>query len=169
MLATPAAATLTPIGTEKGWRFCNKCYGLVRVATPYVVNRCPAGGQHLIRGWIFALNNTPSTVYHAAETPDTQSCWIQCDYCAVLYYGDFPGKCAGRRGSTHWGRFPQKLVPHDRDPQPARSQSAWRFCFKCSSMYFDGYQPRRGVCPGNPGWGHAAAGYIFQIPVYLYS
>ena len=42
-----------------------------------------------------------------------------------------------------------------------RGQAAWRFCFRCHSMYFDGFQGK-GVCPA--GGGHAAAGFVFYLP-----
>jgi hypothetical protein len=57
---------------------------------------------------------------------------------------------------------------------PAAASGIWDICFGrppelCSSLYFDGYQPNRGVCPGNPGWGHAAAGFMFDLEVYSYT
>ena len=43
-----------------------------------------------------------------------------------------------------------------------RGQAAWRFCFRCRSMYFDGFSPASGACPA--GGGHAAAGFTFFLP-----
>jgi hypothetical protein len=43
-----------------------------------------------------------------------------------------------------------------------RGQAAWRFCFRCHSMYFDGFSPNKGRCPA--GGGHAAAGFVFFLP-----
>lgn len=42
-----------------------------------------------------------------------------------------------------------------------RGQAAWRFCFRCHSLFFDGY-PDKGRCPA--GGGHAAAGFVFFLP-----
>ncbi|MGV9680650.1 hypothetical protein ACWDSJ_35710 [Nocardia sp. NPDC003482] len=42
-----------------------------------------------------------------------------------------------------------------------RGQAAWRFCFRCHGMFFDGY-PSKGVCPAVGG--HAAAGWMFYLP-----
>ncbi|MFE9329716.1 hypothetical protein [Streptomyces sp. NPDC006925] len=42
-----------------------------------------------------------------------------------------------------------------------RGQAAWRFCFRCHSMFFDGF-PSKGVC--SAGGGHAAAGWMFYLP-----
>ncbi len=53
------------------------------------------------------------------------------------------------------------VLPHDlaEDPQ---HQTNWRFCDKCSGLFFDGY-PTKGVCPLD-GQGHHAAGYTFVLP-----
>jgi hypothetical protein len=40
-------------------------------------------------------------------------------------------------------------------------QNHWRFCQKCSAMFFDG-SPRKGVCPA--GGGHEAQGFDFTLP-----
>ncbi|WP_238428213.1 hypothetical protein [Frankia nepalensis] len=164
MLATPAAASGL---WHTDWRFCNRCHGLVRYPSP-VQNRCPAGFSHAVQGWTFGVPFTNSTDHHAGETAYQQSDWQICRYCSVLYYHDFPGVCAGRGGSTHLATGPQYLLLHDRNPVPSGFQTDWRFCYKCSSLYFDGYDPN-GVCPGNPGWGHAAAGYMFHLQVYAYT
>ncbi len=42
-----------------------------------------------------------------------------------------------------------------------RGQAAWRFCFRCHTMFFDG-SPGKGVCPA--GGGHSAAGWMFFLP-----
>jgi hypothetical protein len=164
MLPEPAEA----LGVwHPDWRFCNKCFGLVR-DLGQVRNRCPAGGTHVVQGWIFGIPFTNSTDYHAGETSSEQSDWRQCATCGVLYYHGFPGVCAGNGRAAHRGTPTQNILTHDLNPVPRDFQSAWRFCFKCSSLYFDGYQPNRGVCPGNPGWGHAAAGFVFDLQVYSY-
>jgi hypothetical protein len=43
-----------------------------------------------------------------------------------------------------------------------RGQAAWRFCFRCHNMFFDGVWDRKGVCAA--GGGHAAAGWTFYLP-----
>lgn len=42
-----------------------------------------------------------------------------------------------------------------------RGQAAWRFCFRCRTMFFDGRR-EKGVCPA--GGAHAAAGWTFYLP-----
>jgi len=166
MLSSPAAQASGIWHPD--WRYCNKCFGLVR-NLQQVNNRCPAAGRHVIQGWTFGIPFTNSTDHHAGETAHQQSDWRQCSSCGLLCYHDSPGVCAGRGGQRHTGIFPQNILWHDQNPVPRNFQSAWRFCSKCSSLYFDGYQPNRGVCPGNPGQGHTAAGYVFQLEVYSYT
>ncbi|MEX5713558.1 hypothetical protein AB1484_36510 [Parafrankia sp. FMc6] len=86
-----------------------------------------------------------------------------------MHYVDAHGVCVARGGGSHSDTIQQNLLPHDLNPIPGGYQSEWRFCFKCAALYFDGYRPNRGVCPGNPGWGHAAAGYMFQLQVSAYT
>jgi hypothetical protein len=64
----------------------------------------------------------------------------------------------------------QFLVPHDIG-QPPWTQDQWRFCVKCSAMFFDGYgyKGQYGFCPYDYASGHAAAGYDFAIPVSSYN
>lgn len=164
-LAKPAAAAGDGIHY---WRFCNKCFGLLQGELP-VGNHCPQGGSHVIQGWTFAVAYLNANFPHEGETPSLQSAWQQCYYCGLMHYVDAHGVCVARGGGSHSDTIQQNLLPHDLNPIPGGYQSEWRFCFKCAALYFDGYRPNRGVCPGNPGWGHAAAGYMFQLQVSAYT
>ena len=42
-------------------------------------------------------------------------------------------------------------------------QGDWRFCGKCSVMFFDGDPNRKGACPAD-GLNHAASGFMFVLP-----
>lgn len=42
-----------------------------------------------------------------------------------------------------------------------RGQAAWRYCFRCHGMFFDGFSSK-GTCPA--GGGHVAAGWVFYLP-----
>lgn len=42
-----------------------------------------------------------------------------------------------------------------------RGQSGWRYCFRCRSMFFNGFR-LKGVCPA--GGSHVAAGFVFFLP-----
>ncbi|ONH58273.1 hypothetical protein CcI49_22610 [Frankia sp. CcI49] len=167
--AGTADAMLTVNWSQTDWRFCGQCYCLVRLGD--AKNRCSLGSRtHWLVGWNFRLDYTKDYGPHAGETPHKQSAWLRCSYCAVLYYKDFGGSCPGRAGAVHKTTVPfvQFLVPHDVNPVPRDRQSRWRFCTKCSAMYFDGYAPDRGVCRGNGTLGHAPAGNVFQLPIYHY-
>jgi hypothetical protein len=41
-------------------------------------------------------------------------------------------------------------------------QHDWRYCIKCSAMFWDGLSDDKGACPG--GGGHNAEGLIFRLP-----
>ncbi|MFI7578705.1 hypothetical protein [Micromonospora sp. NPDC049497] len=42
-----------------------------------------------------------------------------------------------------------------------RGQAAWRFCGKCHTMFFDGFEGK-GLCPA--GDGHGAVGWMYYLP-----
>lgn len=46
----------------------------------------------------------------------------------------------------------------------AAAQGSWRFCHKCSSLFYDGF-PAKGVCAA--GGAHEAAGLVFVLPYDL--
>ena len=52
------------------------------------------------------------------------------------------------------------IVSHSYQPQPYQ-QAGWRFCHKCSALFYDGYI-ENGVCPN--GGGHEPAGFQFILP-----
>jgi hypothetical protein len=43
------------------------------------------------------------------------------------------------------------------------NQGDWRFCGKCSTMFFDGDPNRKGACPAD-GQNHSANGFTFTLP-----
>ena len=52
------------------------------------------------------------------------------------------------------------ILSHSYPPQWYQ-QAGWRFCHKCSALFFDGYADKKGVCPN--GGGHDAAGFQFML------
>jgi hypothetical protein len=54
------------------------------------------------------------------------------------------------------------FVLHDDVPEDFPvTRSAWRFCSRCSGLFFDGFT-QKGVCPaGGP---HEAAGFVSVLP-----
>ena len=53
------------------------------------------------------------------------------------------------------------LGPREGTQQPDLVQADWRFCGKCQSMFYDGYDSK-GVCPA--GGAHSAVGNNFVLP-----
>jgi hypothetical protein len=51
-------------------------------------------------------------------------------------------------------------LPFSRAVAQSGEQNNWRFCGKCSQLFFDGY-PEKGRCPA--GGGHSAIGFNFRI------
>lgn len=58
----------------------------------------------------------------------------------------------GAMGAVAWWSFGQ--------PSVVLRQAGWRFCVKCSALFFDGYD-HKGACPA--GDGHSADGYNFVL------
>jgi hypothetical protein len=59
-------------------------------------------------------------------------------------------------GGAAWWFLRQQAAP----PAADLRQAGWRFCTKCSSLFFDGYQ-EKGTCPA--GGQHNAQGYNFVL------
>jgi len=168
-LASPTPAFAAPLQQQVGWRFCNRCFGLV---LPWGANNaCPAGGVHTPQGWVFKLpfNSGPGG---SGEDAHNQGNWWQCKLCSVLFWSSPTSYVAGRcpTGDRHdaidnnLNIGLHYLLPHDIGNPPGTQR--WRFCFRCHSLFFEGYNPNLGRCPA--GGGHAAAGFLFAIPVHSY-
>src|SRR6266540_1725711 len=52
------------------------------------------------------------------------------------------------------------ILSHSYPPLPYQ-QAGWRFCHKCSALFFDGYADNKDICPN--GDGHEAAGFQFIL------
>jgi hypothetical protein len=75
-----------------------------------------------------------------------------------------PGKLVPGPSNPLWKRQHEAagfifILSHSYPPQPYQ-QPGWRFCHKCSALFFDGYI-ENGVCPN--GGGHEAAGFQFIL------
>ncbi|WP_405800938.1 hypothetical protein [Streptomyces sp. NBC_01506] len=179
--ATAAQSALSPTEaaaetryTLDGWRFCGNCFGLFLRDFTIEQSLCPRnGGPHQPAGWTFRLtyNLDPGGT---GEDANTQANWRHCYRCAGLYWGPSTApRCpaGGAHSYIHPGGYPRQfLLPHDIG-QPAWTQNRWRFCFKCSVLFFNGYadQGKYGLCPYDHIYGHTAAGYDFAIPVSAYT
>jgi hypothetical protein len=173
--ALPEAAAAYTQWAQGWWRFCGKCYGLVYTDS-VALDTCPLGGKHNQVGWVFWLlaNDRP---VGGGETSEYQARWWRCGRCSGLFWITpattdwFGGRCVGSRGRGHeridinnnlsW----QYLMRHDVG-EPPYTQHQWRFCAKCTGMFYNGF-PDKGFCPA--GGGHAAAGFDFAIDVQYYN
>lgn len=101
----------------------------------------------------------------ASAAPPVQDDWARCVNCNMLFFnGDRrnKGHCAAANGGAHEGeRGDWKKYQVTYDDLTGPGQGNWRFCRKCSVLFFDG-SPEKGACAGGAG-GHEAAGYNFFL------
>ncbi|MDN3359972.1 hypothetical protein [Actinomadura sp. DC4] len=168
---SPTAATAD--STLNGWRFCANCFELFLVDFTVDQSLCPrTRGPHQAAGWTFRLTYNLSPA-GTGESGNTQASWRHCYRCAALYWGPGALRCpaGGSHGYIHPSGYPRQfLLPHDIG-EPARMQHQWRYCFKCSALFYNGYayKGQYGLCPYDYIYGHTAAGYDFAIPVSAYT
>jgi hypothetical protein len=122
---------------------------------------------------LFALTIGGAALVDSAVSPacaaPSQDNWGHCGNCNLLFFngGQTKGRCpafgvpaknahvAAKLGST------LKRYQVTYDDSTGSGQGDWRFCTKCSVLFFNGY-PEKGVCAEDKG-GHAAAGYNFFL------
>ncbi|HWW48572.1 MAG TPA: hypothetical protein VNZ94_12110 [Xanthobacteraceae bacterium] len=157
MLADRAAGQT---GDQADWRYCAKCHQMFFDGYPQK-GRCAAGGGHEAIGFNFR----PHFDAARARPDQWQFDWRYCNKCSVMFFDGYPnkGRCAAGGGHAAQGYMFGLAYTNEskRTPPPGQNQNAWRFCGKCSALFYDGY-PNKGVCPA--GGGHAAAGWTFHLP-----
>jgi hypothetical protein len=172
--ATSAAAE--PRWTLNGWRFCVNCFGLFLSDLTVNENRCPRNGRpHQAAGWTFRLTYNDSQP-GVGESANIQSNWRHCYRCAAIYWAPSATKRCPLGGNHEYlnpfSPYPprQFLLSYDIG-EPPWTQHQWRYCFKCSALFFNGYayKGEYGLCPYDYAYGHSAAGFDFAIPVSAYT
>ena len=92
----------------------------------------------------------PSLVSAAfADNDFFQSQWRYCDKCAVLFFNGFPtkGTCPG--GGPHNAYGYEFTLPHGNQlTETEKAQANWRYCGKCSSMFYDGFADKAKCAAG---------------------
>ncbi|MFI1015898.1 hypothetical protein [Streptomyces sp. NPDC020965] len=171
---SPTVASAGIRSELNGWRFCVNCFDLFLVDFTVDQSLCPrTRGPHYAMGWTFRLTYNLG-VGGPGENANTQGNWRHCYRCASLYWSLSTSKvcpAGGAHSYIHPGGYPRQfLLPHDIG-QPPWMQNQWRFCFKCSALFYNGYAHKGeyGLCPYDYIWGHTAAGYDFAIPVSAYA
>lgn len=168
----PAKAAADARYVEGNWRFCVNCFNLV--STDYTATSiCPrTSGPHQPMGWTFMLvyNLAPDGI---GEDATDQGHWRHCFRCASLYWAYSSSRHCPAGGTHAYDNTtsyyaPQYLLLHDVG-MPAGTQNLWRFCSKCSALFYNGYayKDQYGLCPYDNN-GHSAAGYDFAIQVSNY-
>lgn len=137
------------------WRSCQKCQSMFYNGYQKK-GVCSAGGSHLAVGRNFSLP------YNGPENPYAQKEWRFCDQCYNMFYDGYPdkGACAAAPKETTFGEHEAAgfnfLMLHD----IPNFQADWRFCSKCSMIFFNG-NANKGVC--TKGGAHLAAGLSFAL------
>ena len=136
------------------WRFCNKCFCMFFDGNPEK-GVCAGGDGHTAQGFTF---NLPANI---AETDHDQAHWRFCNKCSSMFFHGSPENGTCPAGGGHETRSKNNYVLHHDDVENfPTTQAAWRFCGRCSGLFFDGF-PEKGVCPaGGP---HEAMGFNFVL------
>ncbi|WP_156325277.1 hypothetical protein [Nonomuraea sp. SBT364] len=175
-MLSPAAATAesSSFQLQDGWRFCADCFVLY-LGGIYADSHCPRNGYsgHRAAGWTFKLMYNENTPPGGGEGPNVQGNWRHCYRCATLYWALSTSQRCPSWGAHAWGDAftrQQYLLSHDLG-QPSGSQNQWRYCVKCSALFFNGYayKGEYGLCPYDDIYGHTAAGYDFVLAVSAYT
>lgn len=153
---------------QRDWRFCTKCFSLFYNGFDFK-GRCPKDGDsHTALGFNFEPHFHPDI--DLPDTATTQSKWRFCNKCHVMFWAGSSNadrRCAAD-GGPHVEQGFHFMLPVNRlggpvlVPETPTGQSNWRFCGKCTSIFFNGY-PDKGVCPRD-GSGHLAVGDTLVLP-----
>jgi hypothetical protein len=159
--------------TQQDWKFCLNCSALWFNPRDNPSKRgvCPnpkdSNGGHVPKGHNFILPHAGSDNC-GPDTEKTQSLWRFCNKCSVMF---FEGThevsnrhCAGNEKGVgiHEEAGLCFTLPINRqggpilNPADKTHQRDWRFCGKCTTMFFDGDLNNKGVCPAPGGGAHVA-------------
>lgn len=122
------------MGEQGQWHFCQNCSSMFFGGQAVNAGACIAGGPHIAQGFEFTL-----PFADGPETPNTQKDWFFCRNCNCLFFvpvGGNAGTCGQGGGHDSTGSFNFHL-PHD-IPEAPGNQAGWRFCRKCSVLFFSG-------------------------------
>jgi hypothetical protein len=174
-----AVPALAANPTQDRWFFCVNCNALVfgPASVPNgTIGVCPhpqntnGHNGHLVQGLDFTIAHSASASDVCdVDTPKTQAGWRFCTLCSVMFFALTPNQqddrhCAANNG----GKNGHKPLGHcfnlnvNRQGEPIGTQAGpkdqrdWRFCAKCTTLFWDGDVNNKGACPA--GGSHAAVG-----------
>jgi hypothetical protein len=110
---------------------------------------------------LLPLMNRASVLSFAPD--EIQAGWRYCAKCIALFYKRTPsdtGRCAAGGGHNAEG-YDFRLPYGSNLPDLPKAQTNWRYCDKCSAMFWNGIADK-GRCPA--GGGHNAQGSLFRLP-----
>ncbi|MBL7814155.1 MAG: hypothetical protein JNL70_04040 [Saprospiraceae bacterium] len=152
----PVKATASNVQTA--WRYCNKCQSMFYDGYNSK-GTCSVGGGHSASSYNFILP------YNVKESNTIQAQWRFCDQCYNMFFDGYPDKGACAATYRH-----EELGEHEAEgfnfvlsyniPENQAAQALWRYCSKCSMMFYNGY-PKKGIC--TKGGEHVASGYNFVL------
>ena len=143
---------------QANWQRCRGCLALFWNGEAPISGLCPALGQHEPDG-----ANLRLPFITLEEDGHQQRRWRFCRKCMALFFAGYDpaaGFCP-RDGGRHEAQGLEFVIPHD-TPETANGQTSWRFCDKCSGMYFEPFTDQS-RCPFD-GDVHRSAGFVFTLP-----
>jgi hypothetical protein len=143
--------------SQDHWRFCTKCHSMFYDGDPTNKGACASGGGHEAYGFMFFL------AHDLINAADSQNSWRFCDKCWSMFFDGDPndkGRC--QAGGVHQSQGFNFFLRHDLGQEPPFHQEGWRFCSKCSSLFYAGVQTQGGRCVA--GGAHEAFGFVFYLP-----
>jgi hypothetical protein len=142
-------------GTQRNWRWCDKCQGLW-FGGGASQGTCPAGGTHSKTG-----SGNYSLVRQASPTPPNHEAnWRWCNKCQGLWFAGnmTAGRCPAGGGHVQTGSRNYAVAR-----QIGAGQPRWRWCNKCQGLSF-GPNAAQSNCPA--GGNHSTAGSgNYRIPI----
>jgi hypothetical protein len=165
--ASGSLAWATQTLAQRQWRYCVDCGVLFHQGSGR--GKCPKNAEgHKAMGFEFVLDYTQGSC--SSDTPRKQGSWRKCSKCLAMYWGKATPdsmKCVAT-GNRHVAATDRCFnLPTNRlhaaplNPENNHAQGAWRFCGRCTAMFYDGYLDNKGVCPR--GGAHAALGDFFVL------
>jgi len=150
------------MGEQSQWHFCQECsvmfFSGKDIAAGVCVNPFPEnGGRHIAEGFEFTLPFEDDP-----EGPNIQANWFFCRKCSGLFFvpvGGDAGTCAKDMGPHDATGSLNFHLPHN-IPEAPSTQKGWRFCFKCSLLYFGG---NPGHCVKGGGHEHTQHTFNFVL------